>query len=73
MILGLAVWSAFTYASRSMTHAQAIRAFKQSKEYKANLRKLKEETLLELERAGTVKKKMNGKRCASSSRARWQC
>jgi hypothetical protein len=59
------MWSAFTWMSRSISHKQAIAAFKESPEYKQNLKKLKEDTLLEMERTGQVKRKMNGKRCGS--------
>lgn len=63
LIIGLGLWSAFDYMSRSITHGQAIAAYKESPEYKANLKRLKEDTLAELERTGKIKKKLNGKRC----------
>lgn len=62
LIVGLSIWSAFEWLSRSISHSQAITAFKESPEYKSQLKRLKEDTLLELERSGKIKKKLNGKR-----------
>jgi hypothetical protein len=64
LFVGLGLWSAFDYMSRSMSHRQMVNIYKESREYKLALKRLKEDTLAEQERQGLVKKKMNGKRCA---------
>lgn len=63
LLFGLCMWSGFEYMSRSISHRQAIKEFKRTTEYKQNLKRLKEDTLADMERKGLVKRKMNGKRC----------
>jgi DnaJ domain len=63
VLFTLACWSAFEWASRSMTFNEAVKQAKELPEYKQNLKRLKEERLQELEREGLIKRKMNGKRC----------
>jgi hypothetical protein len=64
LLIGLSLWSGFEWMSRSISHRNAINMYKESREYKAALRRLKEDTLAEHEANGLVKRKMNGKRCA---------
>jgi hypothetical protein len=65
LIFALLAWSAFDYSARMMCHKQAINAYKESPEYKIRLKRFKEEKVLEMEKKGLIKKKMNGKRCGS--------
>jgi hypothetical protein len=62
LVVGLCAWSAFDYTSRMLSYKQAVKYFKESPEYKQNLRRLKEEKMMELEREGVIKRKINGRR-----------
>lgn len=62
LLIALIAWSAFDYSARLMSHKRAIRIYKESPEYKIALKRFKEEKVLEMEKEGLIKKKMNGKR-----------
>lgn len=47
-----------------MVYKQCLESVKQTPEYKARLKKFKEEKVVEMEKQGLIKKKLNGKRCA---------
>lgn len=62
LLVSLSLWSMFEYTSRFMCYKQCLETVKQTPEYKARLKKFKEEKAIELEKKGLIKKKMNGKR-----------
>jgi DnaJ domain len=64
VFVGVALWSAFEWFSRNMSYKQAVETIKQEQPYKLNLKRLKKEKLEEMERAGLVKRKLSGRRCA---------
>eukprot|EP00892_Ulva_mutabilis_P002284 jgi/Ulvmu1/12056/UM083_0069.1 len=62
LIISLSLWSMFEYTSRLMCYKQCLESVKQTPEYKARLKKFKEEKVVEMEKQGLIKKKLNGKR-----------
>lgn len=62
LIISLSLWSMFEYTSRLMVHKQCLESVKQTPEYKARLKKFKEEKCVEMEKQGLIKRKLNSKR-----------